>query len=52
MKYALIVLVLAGCHEKPPATAPPPPLRPEPAPKENVQVAKDHARRIREAFRR
>lgn len=42
MKYALlIVIALAGCHEKEESTLPPPPLRPDPVPKDNVAVAKD-----------
>lgn len=48
MKYALLMLSLglgslvsAGCHEKQEVTAPPPPLRPEPVPKPEQQVAKD-----------
>src|SRR5829696_603902 len=46
MRYALLIAlavaaVLGGCHEKDESTAPPPPLRPDPVPKDNVVVAKD-----------
>ena len=43
MKYALLiaVTVLAACHEKQEVTAPPAPLRPDPEPKVEQQVAKD-----------
>jgi hypothetical protein len=44
-KLALILVVLGtslgGCHEKQEVTAPPPPLRPEAEPKQEIQVAKD-----------
>jgi hypothetical protein len=38
---AVAVAALGGCHEKQEATAPPPPLRPEPVPKPETTVAKD-----------
>jgi hypothetical protein len=38
---ALLMGGLGGCHEKQEATAPPPPLRPDPVPKPEVVVAKD-----------
>jgi hypothetical protein len=43
MKYALLIAaaLVAGCHEKQEITAPPPPLRPEPEPKIDTQIAKD-----------
>jgi hypothetical protein len=41
MKYALLLLLLVGCHEKQEITAPPQPLRPEAEPKLDTQVAKD-----------
>jgi hypothetical protein len=42
MKKLLFVLLLVGCHEKQELTPPPPPLRPEPAPKAKAaETAKD-----------
>jgi hypothetical protein len=45
MKFAMIMFVLGaslgGCHEKEEVTPPPPPLRPDPAPKQDTQVQKD-----------
>ncbi|HUS29875.1 MAG TPA: hypothetical protein VMZ53_15325 [Kofleriaceae bacterium] len=44
-KLAMIMFVLGaslgGCHEKQEVTAPPPPLRPDPEPKQEQTVAKD-----------
>jgi len=41
LTLGLASLVFGGCHEKQEATAPPPPLRPEPVPKPDTSVAKD-----------
>jgi hypothetical protein len=38
---SLFVLLLLACHEKQEVTKPPPPLRPDPEPKPEVNVAKD-----------
>jgi len=40
-KLVLVLFAVVACHEKNEISAPPPPLRPEPAAKETVAVAKD-----------
>lgn len=41
MTTLVLLLALGACHEKTEIAPPPPPLRPEPAPKPTVVVAKD-----------